>query len=151
MELLVQPEPSTLSSTPGTLSIDGVFECYTLEDVVREVPGQPVAMWKVQNETAIPAGRYQVIIDVSEHFNNRLMPHILNVPGYDGVRIHSGNTAADTDGCILLGKVREVDDVSQSHDAYNSFFSKLQAAVSGGEPVHITVAAARPLATTSIA
>ena len=61
MELLVQREPSTLSSTPGTLSIDGVFECYTLEDVVREVPGQPVAMWKVQNETAIPAGRYQEI------------------------------------------------------------------------------------------
>lgn len=151
MDLLVQREPSTLSSTPGTLSIDGVFECFTLEDVVREIPGQPVAMWKIQNQTAIPAGRYQLTIDVSEHFGGRLMPHILAVPGYDGVRIHSGNTAADTDGCILLGQVRGVDDLLQSHDAYNSFFPKLQAAINRGEPVHITVAAARPRATTSIA
>ncbi len=153
MELLVQREPSTLSCTPGSLSIDGAFECYTLEDVVREVPGQPVASWKIPNETAIPVGRYQVIIDVSQHFGGRLMPHILNVLGYDGVRIHSGNTAADTDGCILLGQVRALDknQVFQSHDAYNAFFPKLQAAIDRKEPVYITVAAARPLATTGVA
>ena len=61
------------------------------------------------------------------------------------MRIHSGNTAADTDGCILLGQVRaNLDDVGGSHDAYNSFFAKLQAAINCGEPVFITVAPAQP-------
>src|SRR5271166_6484158 len=126
MELLVQREPSTLQSTPGTLSIDGVFECYTLEDVVREVPGQPVSTWKIQNKTAIPIGSYQVIIDFSNRFQ-RQMPHVLNVSGFDGIRIHSGNTAADTDGCLLLGQQRNgLDDVIDSRLAFEAFFPKLQ-------------------------
>jgi Steigviridae/Suoliviridae L,D-carboxypeptidase/transpeptidase len=151
MDLLVQRDPSTLTSTPGTLSIDGAFECFTLEDVVREVHGQPVATWKVATKTAIPVGSYPVTIDLSNRFQ-RLMPHILNVSGFDGIRIHSGNTAADTDGCILLGTARNgPDNVSGSRDAYAAFFPKLQAAVSRGEPVTITIAAARPLAATQSA
>lgn len=148
MDLLVQREPSTLTSTPGTLSIDGSFECFTLEDLVREVHGQPVATWKVADKTAIPVGTYAVTIDFSNRFQ-RQMPHVLNVSGFDGIRIHSGNTAADTDGCILLGTTRNgSDNVSGSRDAYARFFPKLQAAISGGEAVTITMAAARPLATT---
>ena len=148
MELLVQREPSTLHSTPGTLSNDGDFECFTLEDLVREVPGRPVSTWKIQNETAIPVGTYPVVIDLSNRFQCD-MPHILNVPGFDGIRIHSGNTAADTDGCVLLGQERNgPDDVIESRVAFAGFFPKLQAAINRGEPVTITVAASRPLAQT---
>ena len=148
MELLVQREPSTLNSTPGSLYIDGKFECFTLEDVVREVPGKPVADWKIPDKTAIPAGKYQVVIDFSNHFQRQL-PLLVNVPGFEGVRIHSGNTAADTEGCILLGHERVGPDrIVESRDAYNAFFPKLQAALSQGEKVTITVAAARPLTQT---
>jgi hypothetical protein len=97
MEILTQREPSTLNSTAGTLIVDGVVECFTLADVVREMPGKPVSTWKLAGKTAIPTGAYQVIIDFSNRFQ-RPMPHVLNVPGFDGVRIHSGNTAADTEG-----------------------------------------------------
>ena len=65
MELTLQREPSTDESTPGTLSVNGVFECFTLEDVVREVPGLRVAAWKVASRTAIPVGAYDVTIDFS--------------------------------------------------------------------------------------
>ena len=148
MDLLVQREPSTLTSTPGTLSVNGSFECFTLEDLVREVHGQPVATWKVADKTAIPVGTYTVTIDFSNRFQ-RSMPLIKDVSGFDGIRIHSGNTAADTDGCILLGTTRSgPDNVSGSRDAYAGFFPKLQAAISRREPVTITIAAARPLATT---
>jgi Steigviridae/Suoliviridae L,D-carboxypeptidase/transpeptidase len=148
MDILVQREPSTLTSTPGTMSINEAFECFTLEDLVREVHGQPVATWKVVDKTAIPVGVYAVKIDFSTRFQ-RDMPHVMNVSGFEGIRIHSGNTAADTDGCILLGTTRNgPDNVSGSRNAYASFFPKLQAAIGRGEPVSITIAAARPLAVT---
>jgi hypothetical protein len=149
MEILIQREPSTLNSTAGTLIVDGVVECFTLEDVVREMPGKPVSTWKLAGKTAIPTGAYQVIIDFSNRFQ-RPMPHVLNVPGFDGVRIHSGNTAADTEGCILLGKQRNgLDDVIESRVAFAEFFPKLQAAINRGEQVSITIAAARPLTQTT--
>jgi dynactin complex subunit len=81
--------------TIGKMYVDGVYECYTLEDVVRNGT-------KVLGKTAIPTGEYKLIIDASVRFKQD-MPHILNVPNFTGVRIHSGNTSADTDGCILLG------------------------------------------------
>src|SRR5947199_4391909 len=105
MELTLQREPSTDESTPGTLSVNGVFECFTLEDVVREVPGLRVAAWKVASRTAIPVGAYDVTIDFSQRFG-RDMPHILDVEGFDGMLGHSDNTSADTVGCILLGTAR---------------------------------------------
>lgn len=77
--------------------------CYTLEDKVREVEGQPVSQWKVQNETAIPRGTYKVSITFSNRFQSKL-PLLDNVDGYQGVRIHSGNSSKDTEGCILVGQ-----------------------------------------------
>lgn len=121
MELLLQRMWETNDSTIGELYIDGVFECYVLEDVVR-APGV-----KVDNATAIPAGTYKVVIDMSTRFG-RLMPHILDVPMFEGIRIHSGNVSADTEGCLLVGKVKGQDDVEQSKVAFEAFFPKLQAA-----------------------
>jgi hypothetical protein len=139
MQLIVDREPSTPRTTLGILSVDGIFECYTLEDTVREIAGKPVSTWKIPGETAIPNGTYQIVIDYSDRFK-RPMPHILNVDGFDGVRIHSGNTAVDTEGCILLGRQRQgSDEVLDSAAAFSVFFPKLQAAIQRGEQVSLTV------------
>ena len=141
MQLLIHRQPSTRSSTPGSLFVDGLFECFTMEDVVREVPGQTVASWKVPGQTAIPSGTYEVIIDFSSRFQ-RNMPHILNVPGFLGVRIHPGIMSADTEGCILVGRKQNGPDrIQESKLAFEAFFLKLQRAIAQHEPVTITVGA----------
>jgi hypothetical protein len=83
-------------NTIGDLLIDHKIFCHTLEDVVR-LKGAP----KINGETAIPAGRYSVILTMSNRFK-RIMPEILKVPGFSGIRIHGGNTAKDTEGCIIV-------------------------------------------------
>lgn len=88
--------------TIGKLYNEQQFICYTLEDKVREVKNEPVSMWKVMGKTAIPTGVYPVIITMSTRFRTRL-PLLLDVPGFDGVRIHTGNSSVDTEGCILVG------------------------------------------------
>lgn len=76
--------------------------CYTLEDKVRQVEGKPVKEWKVQNETAIPRGTYNVSVTLSNRFKVRL-PLLNDVDGFTGIRIHSGNSSKNTEGCILVG------------------------------------------------
>ena len=88
--------------TVGKLSADGKFVCYTLEDKVREEIGVPVEQWKVMGQTAIPKGTYPVTITMSNRFKTQL-PLLGSVPGFSGVRIHTGNSAKDTEGCILVG------------------------------------------------
>lgn len=105
-------------STIGELKVDDVFHCYTLEDRVRAVGV------KIAGRTAIPAGTYSVTVDRSSRFH-KYMPHILNVPMFEGIRIHAGNTEADTEGCILLGKERGIDSVLISRIAFTEFFGKL--------------------------
>jgi hypothetical protein len=121
----------TEKSTIGKLFINDIYECNTLEDFVRK--GQ-----KVYGETAIPEGIYSVTIDYSNHFQKN-MPHILNVEGFQGIRIHSGNNADDTEGCIILGMNRKIDWVGQSRTAYAAFFSKLNAAFEQDEKITIEV------------
>lgn len=82
--------------TIGKLYIDGHYFCDTLEDTIRP------ANKKIAGKTAIPAGNYKVIKSYSPRFK-KILPEILNVPNFTGVRIHAGNTAKDTDGCVLLG------------------------------------------------
>ncbi|WP_050465090.1 DUF5675 family protein [Herbaspirillum autotrophicum] len=119
MEMFLQRGRSTSKSTPGKLFIDGRFECYTLEDVVR-----PAGI-KVYGETAIPAGKYRVQLTMSPRFK-RVLPLLLAVPNFEGIRIHPGNTDKDTDGCILVGDSATPDFVGQSRVAFDRLFAKLQ-------------------------
>lgn len=116
MKIEIKRKIFTDKSTIGEMFINGKFFCYTLEDKVREV--------KIQGETAIPKGTYDTIIDMSTRFK-KLMPHILNVPNFSGIRIHAGNTNKDTEGCILLGSHYTTDFVSNSVSTYNSFMQLL--------------------------
>ena len=105
--------------TVGKMYVDGIYECYTLEDAVRNGT-------KIIGKTAIPIGEYKLIIDASTRFKQD-MPHILDVPDFTGVRIHAGNTSADTDGCILLGSTWAGKDfIGNSKIAYKKFFDKLK-------------------------
>jgi hypothetical protein len=88
--------------TIGKLFINDIFICFTLEDKVREVDNKPVATWKVPKQTAIPKGEYPLRITFSNRFQKDL-PLIENVEGFIGIRIHTGNSPLDTEGCILVG------------------------------------------------
>ena len=115
---IIRKYPAT-DCVVGELYVDGVFECYTLEDVERPV--------KIAGVTAIPRGQYETVITYSERFK-RMLPLLLNVPNFDGVRIHTGNVSAHTEGCILVGKARTDYQVLQSKDAFEELFKKLQTA-----------------------
>lgn len=119
--------------TIGRLFVDGVYECFTLEDKVR-----PFGVKKF-GETAIPAGTYEVDITFSERFKKPL-PQLLAVPGFEGVRIHSGNTDLDTEGCILVGQLWKGGDlISQSRLAFGLLFDKMQVAKTKKEPIKIII------------
>lgn len=106
MILTLQRTHAHGAATFGKLFADGVFLCYTLEDQVREVPGQPVAAWKVHGATAIPATPpgepYRVTLAQSMKFGLDTLT-VLGVPGFSYIRMHGGNSTADTEGCPLLG------------------------------------------------
>ena len=133
MNLLLQRELSTYKSTGGYLYVDGVFHCYTLEDVVRP-EGEP----KVYGQTAIPEGQYRVAITWSPRFQQN-MPLLYDVPGFEGVRIHPGNKPEDTEGCILVGYARDRDWVGGSRAAYKALYDKLLPPQIVGEEVWLTV------------
>lgn len=131
MQLKLNRKELTSKSTIGELLINDEFFCYVLEDVVR-APGV-----KVKGQTAIPVGTYEVVIDMSARFK-KLMPHILDVPMFEGIRIHSGNKAEDTEGCLLLGISKSVDFVGRSKEAFDLFFHKLVEGLKEGK-VFITI------------
>ena len=130
MDIQVTRKEFTDRSTVGEMYVDGTFECYTLEDVVRPV--------KIKGITAIPAGSYEVVVSFSERFQ-RPLPLLLHVPNFDGVRIHPGNTDRDTEGCILVGKTKERDFIGASKLAFEALFEKIQAALQRDKIfIHIT-------------
>jgi len=127
MKLLLQRKPSGETATIGELFIDGRFECDTLEDVVREVVGQPVSVWKIAGKTAIPSGVYTVKLTYSPRFK-RILPLIENVPGFSGVRIHPLNDASQTEGCIGPGIWEEGETVGFSKVTFDKLYNRLQQA-----------------------
>jgi Family of unknown function (DUF5675) len=129
MELEIKRTDFTDNSTIGELSANGEFECYALEDKVRPV--------KIAGKTAIPAGRYEVTINASQRFGREL-PLLLNVPDFEGVRIHPGNTNEDTEGCILVGETKRTDFVGDSKPAFERLFSKLRVAY-GKEKIYLEI------------
>ena len=146
MELLLQRNHIFDACTIGDLFVDGGRECFVLEDRVREVAGQPVEAWTVAGVTAIPSGRYRVIIDASARFK-RDLPHILDVPGFTGVRAHPGNSDVDTAGCLLLGSTWSAarpDLVGGSVAAFTALFGKLKAALDAGHECWIEIRNAAP-------
>lgn len=122
MKLELKRKWLTGKSTIGELYVDGVFQCVVLEDCYRPPP-EP----KVYGETCIPCGTYEVRITHSPRFG-RDLPLLIGVPGFEGVRIHPGNTAADTEGCLLPGLLRGADQVFDSRLAFNALFAKLMRA-----------------------
>jgi hypothetical protein len=131
MRLTVIRDKLRSDCTLGQLLVDGVFECYTLEDYVRQEDAP-----KVFGKTAIPYGEYDVVVSFSPHFN-RLLPLLLSVPNFEGVRIHPGNTAADTEGCLLVGVGRSNSAVTGSRAAFDALFGKIQGALAAHETVRI--------------
>lgn len=120
MQLQLIRNVFTDNSTIGELSVNGVFECFTLEDKVRPV--------KIKGETAIPAGTYEVAVTFSNKFQ-KFLPLLMSVPNFDGIRIHPGNFPKDTLGCILVGQGKGVDSITNSRLALASLFEKIQAVV----------------------
>ena len=113
---------------------------WVLEDAVREVVGQPVHLWKVPGQTAIPTGTYDLIVDFSNRFQ-KMMPHILEVPGFSGVRVHAGNSSHDTEGCLLLGNGVNLDEgrITDSRAAMLDFMDEIDALYDMNQPIQIQV------------
>ncbi len=136
MKLEVKRDIFTKEYTQGTLSIDGEFFCYTLEDTDRFLENGTGE--KVYSKTAIPRGTYEVQLSYSPKFK-RTMPILLNVPNFTAIRIHTGNTVEDTNGCILLGTSRtEQGTITESRKVFDKFFPLLVSALSK-DKVFITV------------
>ena len=127
MEIQLIRDTFSPTCTIVKLAIDGVFECFSLEDFVRREGAA-----KVPGRTAIPYGRYELMITHSERFQ-RSLPILLGVPGFQGIRIHPGNTDADTEGCILVGRTKGVNFIGESKSAFAALSLKLQKALSDGK------------------
>jgi len=127
-------EPSNAECTFGVLTTSCGFKCHTLEDIVRPT--------KIKGQTAIPAGKYQVVVTMSPRFKREL-PLLLAVPGFEGIRIHPGNYATDTEGCILPGMSRGQTKgrfaVLNSRKAFDELYVRILAAIKRGEKVEIEI------------
>ena len=95
--------------TPGKLFLNGQFFCYVCEDRDRKLESGGI---KVQGQTAIPRGRYSLCVTFSNRFQ-RPLPELLSVPQFKGIRMHGGNKAEDSEGCLLVGTVRTDTGVAQ--------------------------------------
>lgn len=141
MELELIRTTRTNQSTIGELYLNGNFECYILEDKDRglrkDMTLSELVSKKIHGQTAIPEGRYEIAITYSNRFK-KMLPLLMDVPAFAGIRIHPGNVAAHTEGCLLPGKNKAKDMVSGSRLAFNALFDKLKKAATK-EKVFITI------------
>lgn len=106
MELILERKYRNADSTEGNLYVNGKWFCHVVEDVVRAKPGQWKKELKVYAKTAIPYGRYRVLVTYSPKFK-RLLTAILDVPDFTGIRIHSGTSHKSSAGCPIISKVAD--------------------------------------------
>lgn len=134
MELKLNRIFLSSSATIGELWANNTHLCDTLEDRVRP-EGE-----KIYGKTAIPEGTYEMVLSYSPRFK-KILPEILNVPNFTGIRIHCGNSSANSSGCILVGTWdgEKEDWISDSKIAFNELMSLLQKAADNKEKVAITI------------
>ena len=129
MIIKVKRTKFNLTNTLGEMFIDGKHFCYTVEDKVRDINNDgdldDTGETKVYGETAIPKGEYKLIVSMSNRFKV-LMPEILNVKGFEGIRIHKGNTDLDSHGCIIIGMLQNNSGVQQSKIAFDKLMLELK-------------------------
>ena len=149
MEIVVKRIAKRETYTIGHMYLDGVRFCDTCEDADRglrqDLPLSVNQAKKRRGITAIPVGRYRVTLGVkSPKYSNKkqydftggYLPRLVNVPAFDGVLIHIGNTAADSEGCILVGRNTKVGMVLESTKTFKDLYARLKSAT--GE-IYITV------------
>ena len=152
MEIKVKRIAKKEAYTIGKMYVNGEYVCDTLEDKDRGLASNmsiaQICGVKIKGETAIPTGRYLVDMKtVSPRFGGRAqylfckgrLPRLCNTPGYQGVLIHIGNTAKDTDGCILVGENKAVGQVMNSTATFRKLYPILKAADERGEQIWITI------------
>lgn len=141
MELFLNRLIKADKCTIGNLFVDDKFECVVLEDkdrnLTQSMPIEEIKKQKVYAQTAIPAGRYEVVVTFSNRFKQYL-PLIMGVPGYEGIRIHPGNTHEHTEGCLLPGTSHTETSVLNSRAAFRSLFAKIRK-VEKKEKIFITI------------
>lgn len=137
LELFLKRFKFTENATYGRLHVGGEFFCYILEDTDRRLEDGGE---KIYGKTAIPRGRYEIIINRSPRFMRQL-PLLLNVPGFEGIRIHTGNKPEDTEGCLIPGlKIQpEKNWIANSRAAFDPLMGKILSALINGGKVFIEV------------
>lgn len=152
MKLEIKRIAKKAKYTIGKLYVDGAYFCDTLEDTDRGLDSSmtitDIKRQKVDGKTAIPTGTYTITLGVkSPKFSKKtayafcggFLPRLLNVPGYEGVLIHIGNTAEDTEGCLLVGKNKAVGKVLESTATFTKLYTILKKADQAGETIKITI------------
>lgn len=121
--------------TIGKLYIDDAYFCDSLEDTVRDTNKSGKfdnGEQKIKGKTAIPYGTYEIKWTYSPRFK-KYTPQLMNVPSFEGIRVHAGNTSADTEGCLILGENKQVGKVLNSRATINKFYPIIKEACSNGK------------------
>ena len=143
MRILLQRHALKAGYTIGRMEINGQYFCDTLEDTDRglreSMTEDEIAALKVKGATAIPIGTYRIDMQTRSPRFGRVLPRLVSVKGYAGVLIHSGNTADDTEGCILVGENRERGKVLNSRATLERLLVFLRAAQAEGEEIKLTI------------
>ena len=143
MQILIQRHALKEGYTIGRMEINGKYFCDTLEDTDRglreSMTENEIAELKVKGATAIPTGTYRIDMQTRSPRFDRVLPRLINVKGYEGVLIHSGNTAADTEGCILVGLNRVRGKVIGSRLKLGRLLVLLREAQAEGEEIELVI------------
>lgn len=147
MRILLQRHALKAGYTIGRMEINGRYFCDTLEDTDRglreSMTEDEIAAHKVKGATAIPTGTYRIDMQTRSPRFGRVLPRLVSVKGYSGVLIHSGNTADDTEGCILVGENRERGKVLNSRATLERLLVLLRSAQAEGEEIELTITITR--------